>query len=121
MPRTVLIVDDDPGFRRIATHLLTTRGFQVVAAAEDAAQALAAAREYQPDCVLLDLNLSGDNGLSVAQAITGSPPVPSVVLTSTDPSGFAAPVLAASGIRAFVAKDRLAGVDLDELFSSASS
>jgi CheY-like chemotaxis protein len=121
VPRTVLIVDDDAGFRRVATCLLRVRGFRVVADAADGAAAIAAVWLYRPDCVLLDVNLPDRDGLSVAQALTGRPGTPSIVLTSTDPAGCPDSMLADCGARAFVVKDGLAVADLRRLFSSAGT
>jgi CheY-like chemotaxis protein len=121
MPPTALIVDDDAGFRRVASWLLGMRGFRVVADVADGAAAIAAVCLYQPDCVLLDVNLPDRDGLSVAQALTGGPGAPNIVLTSTDPVGFSDSVLAGCGARAFVAKDRLTDTDLQRLFSAAGN
>ena len=44
----VLIVDDHPSFRSIATRMLTGGGFTVVGEAADGAGALQAARTYAP-------------------------------------------------------------------------
>jgi len=46
MPPTVLVVDDDIGFRRLVTRLLRARGFDVVAEACDGAEALTAVRVH---------------------------------------------------------------------------
>ena len=62
MPRTVLVVDDSAAFRTTARMLLEARGYEVVGVAEDVASGLAAARELQPDCVLLDVNLPDGDG-----------------------------------------------------------
>jgi DNA-binding NarL/FixJ family response regulator len=54
MESTVLIVDDDPQFRRIAAELLAVRGYRVVGEAGSAAEGLALASALNPDAVLLD-------------------------------------------------------------------
>jgi CheY-like chemotaxis protein len=120
-PPTVVVVDDDLGFRRVVRHLLTTRGFRVVADAGDGAAALLAVRTHRPDCVLLDVNLPDRDGLAVARALTVEARAPRIVLTSTDAAGFPESALAGSGVRAFVPKDRLAGADLHRLFRSGAA
>src|SRR5919198_181700 len=57
--RSVLIVDDDAGFRLRARRLLSLAGYNVIGEAEDGASALARVSELQPDVVLLDILLPG--------------------------------------------------------------
>ncbi|MFD0664931.1 response regulator [Thermocatellispora tengchongensis] len=112
-----MVVDDDPGFRRIAGALLTARGLRVVAESPDGASAIAAVREHRPDGVLLDLHLPDDDGLSVARALSREGRPLRIVLTSTDASTWSDEELASAGILRFVAKDRLFDTDLNALFS----
>ncbi|MEV4596778.1 response regulator [Amycolatopsis sp. NPDC049253] len=124
MPPTALIVDDDTGFRRAARRLLAARGFEVVAEAADAGQALAAVRAHHPDCVLLDLHLPDTDGLTaaLALALAASPaPAPRILVISTEPPDFAPSDLAALGIVALVAKDHLATADLPALFGFSAA
>ena len=103
---SILIVDDDQRFRGIARELLEAEGFDVVGEAEDGEGALAAARELEPDVVLLDVNLPDLDGFEVAARISAEDG-PSVVMTSTrDKSDFGAE-LSRSGARGFVPKDEL--------------
>jgi two-component system nitrate/nitrite response regulator NarL len=113
----VVVVDDDPGFRRIAGALLAARGLRVVAESPNGASAIAAVREHRPDGVLLDLHLPGEDGLSVARALTREGQSLRIVLTSTDPWTWSEEELASAGILRFVAKDRLFDTDLIALFS----
>ncbi|MBB3725848.1 response regulator [Nonomuraea dietziae] len=117
MPVNVVVVDDDPGFRRIARALLAARGLRVVAESPDGASAIAAVREHRPDGVLLDLHLPGEDGLSVARALTREGQSLRIVLTSTDSWTWSEEELASAGILRFVAKDRLFDTDLIALFS----
>jgi CheY-like chemotaxis protein len=79
MARTVLVVDDSAAFRTTARMLLEARGYDVVGVAEDIASGLAKARELQPDCVLMDVNLPDGDGISAAAQLNGT----TVVLVST--------------------------------------
>ncbi|MFB4284783.1 MULTISPECIES: response regulator [unclassified Nonomuraea] len=119
MSVNVVVVDDDPGFRRIARTLLAVRGLQVVAESPDGASAVAAVREHRPDGVLLDLHLPDEDGLAVARALTREVHPLRIVLTSTDPWAWSDEELAEAGILRFVAKDRLFDTDLRALFSPA--
>ena len=118
MVSTVVLVDDDAGFRRMARQLLTARGFQVVAEAGDAEAAIAAVRVHVPDCVLLDVHLPGRDGFTLAQALRAEPGAPRILMASTD---HACEAEARERGAAFVAKDRLFKSDLQELFSSAGT
>lgn len=121
MSPTVVVVDDDDAFRRVVVRLLTIRGFVVVADVADGESALATVRHHRPDTVLLDVNLPDRSGIDVARALTARAGGPTIVLTSTDATGFSDEALAACGARAFVAKDRLSRVDLGALFSPAGT
>jgi CheY-like chemotaxis protein len=121
MPLTVLVVDDDAGFRRVARCLLTMRGFVVVADVATGAAALEAVARHRPDGVLLDVNLPDRDGLSVTRALAGRSGAPSVVLTSMDALRYPDAVLVACGARAFVAKEKLVAADLLRLFSPAGT
>ncbi|MER7502414.1 response regulator transcription factor [Nonomuraea pusilla] len=120
MSVNIVVVDDDPGFRRVARALLTARGLRVVAESPDGASAIAAVREHHPDGVLLDLHLPGEDGLSVARAITGQGHPLRIVMTSTDRWLWSEEELAGTGIVRFVPKDRLFDTDLKALFSATA-
>jgi DNA-binding NarL/FixJ family response regulator len=110
MPRTVLVVDDSAAFRSTARMLLTARGYEVVGVAVDVASGLKAARELQPDCVLLDVNLPDGDGVTVAGAFTAT-----VVLVSTLDAAALGDSVERSGARGFVPKSELASPRLVEL------
>ncbi|WP_377639132.1 response regulator [Oryzobacter terrae] len=116
MARTVLLVDDHPGFRRMARLLLQSGGFDVVGEAASLAQALERARELEPDLVLLDVLLPDGNGADLADVLAGLPHPPGVVLTSSDENGGLGPRLATVPVLGFVAKDELTVARLVELF-----
>ena len=69
MPRTVLIVDDHPGFRRAARALLEAEGYLVVGESATGVEALAAVDRFHPELVLLDVGLPDMNGYEVARQI----------------------------------------------------
>jgi len=114
--RTVLLVDDHPGFRRMARLLLQSGGYEVVGEAGTAADALDSARELEPDLVLLDVLLPDGNGADVADALAGLPRPPGVVLTSSYAGGGLGPRLELTPVLGFVQKDELTVARLAELF-----
>ena len=117
MAGSVLIVDDDPAFRRLARRLLAECGLQVVGEAADAADALRVARLARPDGVLVDLGLPDRDGRDLAVDLVALDWRPRVLLTSAD-----ADVLErAPAALPFVPKDLLPSAPLVALLGSASA
>lgn len=106
---TILVVDDNPGFRARARRWLEAEGFDVVAEAGDGAAALAAVREHRPAIVLLDVQLPDISGLEVAERLAAEPTPPMVVLTSTRDAADFGDRVARSGARGFVPKSQFSG------------
>jgi DNA-binding NarL/FixJ family response regulator len=115
----ILIVDDDQGFRRTVRELLVLLGFDVLHAAADGEQALAAVSRHCPDGVLLDINLPGRDGYAVAAALASLCPTARIVLTSSDVDVVPSTVLADCGAAGFVPKIELATTNLRQLFGAA--
>src|SRR5215218_5058369 len=82
MGQTVVVVDDDPGFRSLVGRLLNATGFDVVGDAADGEEALAVTRRLHPDIVLLDVQMPGRDGFSVARQLLRESTSVAVVLTS---------------------------------------
>lgn len=85
-PSRLLIVDDDPVFRMVASERLGTNGFQVVEAS-GGAEGIEVFGELLPDLVLLDVEMPEVNGFDVCKAIRDSArgrDVPILMLTARD-------------------------------------
>jgi DNA-binding NarL/FixJ family response regulator len=108
--RTVLIVDDHPGFRSAARALLEAADFEIVGEAADGASAIAAVAELRPDLVLLDVQLPDVDGFVVAEQIGDDGPV--IVLTSSRTPGSFRRRLAANPALSFIPKSELSGETL---------
>lgn len=67
-PRTVLIIDDDPQYRRLTGEILEAHGWRVFEAGEGEA-GLDDVRRHRPDVVLCDLLMPRSNGFQVCRAI----------------------------------------------------
>ncbi len=81
MAYTVLVADDEPKIVELVSNYLRNDGFSVIGAL-DGREALAAIKTRNPDCVLLDINMPGLDGLSVAREARKSSDVPIVFLTA---------------------------------------
>jgi two-component system alkaline phosphatase synthesis response regulator PhoP len=68
----VLVVDDEPAIRLLCRVNLQAEGFSVEEAADGAA-AMALAREWHPDLILLDVMMPGEDGFAVAERIRDDP------------------------------------------------
>ncbi|WP_016676998.1 response regulator [Yersinia pestis] len=67
---TILIVDDHPLMRRGIKQLLGLDSrFDVVAEANNGSDAITEAAKFQPDVILLDLNMKGMSGLDTLKAL----------------------------------------------------
>lgn len=80
---TILVVDDEPQMRRVLRASLIAREYKVVEAAsgEDALEKFG----VEPcDCILLDLNLPGLDGLDTCRAIRRRSNVPIIIVSIRD-------------------------------------
>ena len=77
----ILVVDDDPQIVRFLERGLAHKGYSV-ATARDGAEALAEAREKQPDLVILDIMMPGLDGIEVSKRLRQAGNVPILMLTA---------------------------------------
>lgn len=77
----ILVVDDDASLSEMLTIVLRQEGFEprVVSSGD---RAMAAAREFKPDVVLLDLMLPGKDGVDVCREIRAESGIPIIMLTA---------------------------------------
>jgi DNA-binding NarL/FixJ family response regulator len=116
---TILIVDDNTGFRLQARAILEADGFDVVGESEDGTSGLEAARRLRPDLVLLDIGLPDVEGFEVARELAVDGPPPLVVLTSSREASAYGPRLASSLVLGFIPKDELSGAAIRALVDGA--
>jgi DNA-binding NarL/FixJ family response regulator len=105
----VLIVDDQPTFRRQLHRLLTRAGLEVVGEATDIPQAEALAQRLRPDLAVVDVMLPGIGGLEGVTRLQARAPGLRVVLISAhaDRSALLQEAARAAGAESFVSKDEL--------------
>jgi DNA-binding NarL/FixJ family response regulator len=116
--RSVLLIDDDPAFRRLARRTLSGTGLTVVGEASTAAAGSSAARSLKPEIMLVDVGLPDTDGISLATELSALPWGPRVVLTSVDPDAASAEDVRRSGASGFVPKQDLPGSGLDMLLAT---
>jgi two-component system nitrate/nitrite response regulator NarL len=119
MSGSVLVVDDDPAFRRLARRLLPACGLAWAGEASSADSALAAAATLRPDGVLVDVGLPDRDGVTLAGELAALPFAPRVVLTSSDAEAASDGDVERSGAAAFVPKDELPNAALQKLLRRA--
>ena len=102
---TVLLADDENLIRDALASLLQLQdSLDVVAVAASGTEALAAALHHRPDVALLDLQMPGLDGISVADRLrTELPTCACVTLTSHGRPGYLRNALTA-GVRGFLPK-----------------
>jgi two-component system, OmpR family, KDP operon response regulator KdpE len=77
----ILLVDDDPQFRRTVRLALDSNDYDVSEAADGRA-ALSAAAADPPDLVLLDWHLPESNGLKTCKALRADSSVPIIMMSA---------------------------------------
>ena len=112
---TILIVDDNAGFRLSARAILEADGFVVVGESSDGSSGLRDALRLGPDLVLLDIGLPDIEGFEVARQLAEAQRPPLVVLTSSREAREYGPRLAGSPALGFIPKDELSGAALRSL------
>jgi len=85
-PLTVLVVDDHEVVREgIVSSLDRRESFHVVAQAGTVAEAIAAAKRYQPDLVVMDVRLPDGSGVEACREIRSDHPDTRVVMLTSYP------------------------------------
>ena len=77
----VLIVDDDAEIRNLLREYFQENGYRVTVAA-DGKSLWAAMKATQPDLIILDVMLPGEDGISLCRALRARSDVPIIMLTA---------------------------------------
>ncbi len=99
----------------MARALLASEGYEVVGEAADGRSALEAARELQPEIVLLDVQLPDIDGFEIASLLAVNGSSPAVVMTSSRDSSDFGSLVEESGARGFIPKAELSAAALSAL------
>jgi DNA-binding NarL/FixJ family response regulator len=89
--KTVLVVDDHPLMRQgLALLINQQQDMQVCGEAEEAQEAMHAIAQLRPDILILDISLSGPDGLELLKNIrTSNPDLPVLILSMHDEAIYA--------------------------------
>jgi two-component system, OmpR family, KDP operon response regulator KdpE len=77
----ILIVDDQPRFRRVLQLALEVKGYEIQEAGSGS-EAMELLQANRPDLVLLDWQMPGSDGICVCGAIRAISEVPIIMVTS---------------------------------------
>lgn len=80
-PAKILVVDDDPAIRNLIHRFLSKQNYQMESA-EDGKSAMTMFEQFNPDLVILDVNLPDSNGYSLCQEMQSRTNVFVLMLTS---------------------------------------
>jgi DNA-binding NarL/FixJ family response regulator len=111
-PLRLLLVDDHEVVRQGLAALLARRpAFQVVAEAGTVAEALAAARRFRPDLVIMDVRLPDGTGIEACRDIRAEMPETRVVMLTSYPDEDAVLAAILAGASGYLLKE-IRGRDL---------
>ena len=85
MQKKILLAEDDERIVKAITVRLNAKGYEVLAA-YDAIMAMQKTMELHPDLILLDINMPGGNGLTLAERLKNSSKtsnIPIIILTAS--------------------------------------
>jgi CheY-like chemotaxis protein len=101
----VLIIEDNAANVELATFVLEDAGF-VVNTVTDAGDAMGQVASFQPDLILMDIRLSGGDGLALTQALKSDPARRDIVIVAFTAQAMKGDEarLRAAGCDAYIAK-----------------
>lgn len=104
-PKTVLVVDDEPVYLQVLTHMLSQEGFEVTACA-DPVEALTIALRTRPSAILVDFDMPALSGVDFVRRVRAAPTLrgtPCMMITGhADPKTVRAAI--AAGAADFIVK-----------------
>jgi CheY-like chemotaxis protein len=101
--RSILVIDDEQGFRDGVVDLLEMEGYSV-RAARDAVEAVPLLPEFRPDIILLDLGMPLLDGESFLRGLQGLPAARRVPIVLISGRGDLPSIASRSGATAYLQK-----------------
>jgi light-regulated signal transduction histidine kinase (bacteriophytochrome) len=121
LPSHVLIIDDSEDDRDLYERLLRKEmRIESIDLAESGEQGLAFYRKRPADCVVLDFNMPGHNGLKVLEQLKSTDPQVSVVMMTGEGNEDIAVAAMKAGAFDYVVKDTISGPVLRRALSNAT-
>ncbi len=102
-PLRMVIADDDGLTLMVLRKILSSMGHEIVGEAGDGQQAVALAREKEPDLMILDIRMPQMDGLEAARLVQEHRPVPIIILSAFTESGLGSEA-ADAGAHAYLVK-----------------
>lgn len=119
---TVLVVDDQPPFRKAARAVVAaTPGFEVLDEARSGEDAVEMTERLKPDLVLMDINLGGMSGIEATRRIARSRPSTVIVLISTYQASDLPADATDCGAAAYLNKEDVGPAELRRIWDRARS
>ena len=117
----VLVVDDQPHFRRAAAKLIAAvDGFRLVGEASTGEEAVDLVATLGAELVLMDVRMPGMGGVEAARCILATSPATRVVLVSSSDVNALPSAVKSCGAERFLRKDQLGATTLAELRSATT-
>lgn len=69
----ILTIDDEPGVGILLKRILEDTGRYAVTSETDAYRAIAQARTFRPDILMIDINMPGKSGIEIAMQLRAEP------------------------------------------------
>lgn len=104
-PQRLLIIDDEPHIRAYLRLIATEAGATDIKEASDGPNALLMYQHQEPEMVLLDFNLPGEDGLAILERILALEPAACVVMMTAVASREMVEKCAAAGALNYIRKD----------------
>ena len=112
---TVLIVDDNPGVRRLLRRILSQEA-SVIWECSDGAEALSAFRKWHPDVVLMDIHMPRLDGFAATKRIREYHSAARIVIITDYDDNHLRATAHTLGVSGYVLKQNL--IDLVEILRS---
>lgn len=96
--KTVLVVDDSAIIRKALAAAFLSDGFKTCVEAENGKEGIAAAEQFQPDLIVLDLSMPVMNGLQAAPELRKILPKVPIILFTLYGQGLSRSVVSKAGI-----------------------
>ncbi len=84
---SIVVADDEPGILHLLTRSLRLLQHRVVGSGRNGQEAVALATQFQPDLVILDIDMPMMNGIEAARAILLTQKLPIIISTGRADEG----------------------------------